>query len=144
MPKLASMSIAQLRRELAKKQQRVERLQAERSKIVRKLEAVDRELSSLSGEGVVAKPAAKPAAAGGGKPKAVAGRKRGRKATLTDAILKVLSGSGKPLSVSEIAEGLKALRFKTRSKNLPNLVREALTRVKGVKRVARGIYTTAG
>ena len=141
MPRLSSMSIAALKRELARKEEQTKRLLAGRDKLLRKLAALDKRIASLAGQDFV-KAEHGAGVAGARRARKVAKKaKRGRKPTLTDAITRILTESDTPLKVIDIAKALKLQRFSTRSKDLPNLVREALTRVEGVKRVSRGVYT---
>ena len=147
MAKLDGMSIAQLRKAIEKKEALIGKLMVDREKLAGGIADIDKRLALLVGEGT-----SSAAGAAGSAPKratrtkasaGTTGAKRGRKATLTTAILEVLTEASEPMDVSGISEALKNRRFKTRSKNLPNLVREALTRVEGIKRVSRGVYTAS-
>ena len=130
------MSIPELRKELARQEQRMRALEEERGKLVGRLAEVERELTSLAGAAVA--PESRKRGAG----RKGAGR-RGRKPLLTDTIAEIVREAPKPVTAGDIAAALTERRFRTRSKNLANLVREALTRVKGIKRVARGLYAAA-
>ncbi|HRU05644.1 MAG TPA: hypothetical protein P5137_07695 [Candidatus Brocadiia bacterium] len=110
-------------------------LNAERSKLLAQLAVVDGEIAQIAGGKKSRRriAAAAPAVAGRGRP--------GRKPQLTEAITRVLADAGTPLRVADIAEELEKRDFQTRSKNLRNLVREALSRTPGIVRVTRGSYT---
>jgi hypothetical protein len=44
------------------------------------------------------------------------------------------------MRAGEIARGVKKAGYKTKSKNLPNMVSNALATMAGVRKVARGVY----
>ena len=138
MAKLSRASIAALKQELVKKEAQVRRLKAQREKLAAELEAVDRELAELTGSKARTRAAA--AASGAGR----TGKKPGRRPRLAEAIVRILSDSSDPLNAAQIAAALKRRRVKTRSSNLTNLVREALSRIPQVRRVSRGKYTAKG
>ena len=69
------------------------------------------------------------------------GGKPGRRPILTEAIRSILGESARAMIAGDIADALKRRRFKTKSKNLQNLVREALSRIPDVERVSRGMYS---
>jgi len=135
MARLKGASILDLQRELERKRERLMELSSERSKLLAQLAVVDAEIGQISGGKKGRRVATEVAVASGerGKP--------GRKPQLTEAIFRVLSDSATPLRVADIADELERRHFKTRSKNLRNLVREALSRTPGVARVNRGSYT---
>jgi hypothetical protein len=106
-----------------------------------KLADIDAQLAGLLGEKTLAAttaPPQEPAAAPAEKP-----RRPGRRPRLAETILGVLRKSPEPMNVPQIAAVLVRRRFPTRSKNITGLVREALSRVDGIKRVSRGLYAVA-
>lgn len=143
MARLSKVSIADLQKELAKKQGHVERLTADREKLLAKLAKVDRELALvLGGQSVAATPA--PARKARVARTRQTPPRRGRRPKLTDAMRKVLADAKGPLDAAGIAAALKRGKFKTKSKNLSNLVREALSRIPEVTRASRGKYVIKG
>ena len=140
MSKLANASIAALERELDRRRQRIAKLKEQRQRIVEQLEAIDAELAKLTCQGAQAKPPATPSRSARSKRKGKRKAKPGRRQVLADAIRLILSEADSPLRAGEIAQEIKRRGVKTRSSNVPNLVRVALRRVPGVKRVGRGLY----
>ena len=67
----------------------------------------------------------------------VAGPRRG---SLGDYILRVIRGRVRPMSLAKIADRVKKAGYKTKSKNLPNMVSNTLAQMAGVKKVGRGLY----
>ncbi|MHC4092112.1 MAG: HTH domain-containing protein [Planctomycetota bacterium] len=67
-------------------------------------------------------------------------RRGARPGSLKDLIVKVLRGKGRPMRAGEIASRVKKAGYKTKSKNLPNMVSNALATMAGVRKVARGVY----
>ena len=68
--------------------------------------------------------------------------KRRRKGTLREALIKVISQSGKPMYVSEINQMLVARRFSTKSSNLKQLIRLRLyADKKTFRKVKPGCFT---
>ena len=147
MAELSKASVAQLEREIGKRKKRIAQLEEKRAGLAAQLEAVDGELESLRGGGgaVATEAPAKAEPKPKQKQKRVAakttGARPGRRPMLTEAIRSILSDAGEPLNAGAIAAQLKARRFKTKSKNLQNLVREALSRIPDVNRVSRGLYS---
>ena len=70
------------------------------------------------------------------------GTRRGepRRGSLGDCILRVLRGKVRPMSVAKIAVRVKKVGYKTKAKNLPNMVSNTLAQMAGVKKVGRGLY----
>ena len=63
-----------------------------------------------------------------------------RPGSLKDYILRVLRGKARPVSPAKIAARVKKAGYKTKTKNLPNMVSNALGQIRGVKKVGRGLY----
>ena len=63
-----------------------------------------------------------------------------RPGSLKDYILRVLRGKARPASPVKIAARVKKAGYKTKSKNLPNMVSNTLSQMAGVKKVGRGLY----
>jgi len=132
-------SIADLKKAIAKAEQRVAGLEAKRATFLAQVGEVDAEIAALVGE---ARPTPAPAAPKAKKkPQKKAPAKLGRKGTVVEAIGNVLKAADSPMNVAQIAKAVIKGGLKTKSKDIPNLVREALGRVPGIKKVSRGMYT---
>ena len=161
MGKLNKLSIAELQEELIRKQEHLESLMGERDDLRSALVNVENEISQLLGEAIEepeakAEPPATPAkgkakkagAKRGGKrgPKKGGAKKNGRKGragrkpTIVVAIKEIMTESGQPMRAGEVADALRQRKFPTKSKDLDNVVREAISRIPEAKRVARGLY----
>lgn len=132
-------SIADLQKALAKAEQRIAALGKKRANLLAQVGKVDVEIASRRGE-VKSTPApAAPEAKRKRNKEATA--KRGRRGTLIEAIVNVLKAADSPMKVAETAKAVVKAGYKTKSKNVPNVIREALTRVPGIKKASRGQYT---
>ena len=141
MPDLTKASVAALQKELERKRQRVARLTEKRQSIAERIVALDSEIAGLRGPTEEAKAPVEPAKPERPKPKAKTEKgKPGRRPVLAEAIHGVLAEADGPMRAGDIAEALKKRKFKTKSADLTNLVREAMSRIEGVKRVGRGLY----
>ncbi|MHC4065769.1 MAG: HTH domain-containing protein [Planctomycetota bacterium] len=118
--------------------------------LIRKMQAHQRRLSAQHAElgariaGISS--AIEAMGAPGAAPQPVRRRRRRRArrgvrpGSLKDLIVKVLRGKGGPMRAAEIARSVKKAGYKTKSKNLPNMVSNALGTMAGVRKVARGVY----
>ncbi len=123
---LSTMSVAELQRELRRRQGTVGRLLKKRDRLAARLEALDAEISAL---GIV----------GGGR-RAGGGRVRPRnEMKLVDALVKVLSG--KTMSVTEVADAVQQAGYRTSSSSFRTIVNQTLINSAKFKRVGRGQYT---
>jgi hypothetical protein len=69
------------------------------------------------------------------------GRERGARAgSLKDHIAKFLRSSRAPKSPKEITQGVLKAGYKTKSKHLATAVRNAPSKIEGIKRVGFGMY----
>jgi hypothetical protein len=130
--KLARVSVDDLKKEIDRRQRAL-------PKLIAKREALNCQIAELEGLGV-----AKPPVARRGRK---AGRKPGRRAirvprpgSLRSALVEALTGRGK-LSVAELVGAVKAAGYKSKSKNLQNIVGMTLsTGKKQFRRAGRGAY----
>ncbi|GIK15538.1 MAG: hypothetical protein BroJett003_05020 [Planctomycetota bacterium] len=132
-------------------------LTAQRERIDQQLSALQGAISSMGGSAAVSRPAkrkrarrAKSAAApkAAVKPKARKGKsgtKSGgyRPGSLNDMILKVLKETGKSMSIAEIESAVLKAGYKTKSKKLADAINNTMGKLKGAKRVERGVYRAA-
>jgi hypothetical protein len=134
-PKLAKVTVEELKKEIARRQKGL-------AKLVAKREKLNCQIAELESLGIVAKPAAKR----GRKP----GRKRGRKAgrapqpgSLINLLVKALGAKGK-LTIAEAVDAVLAAGYKSKSKSFKLIVNQALAKNKRFKRVSKGLYTLRG
>jgi hypothetical protein len=159
---LVQLSTAELKKLLAARE-RIDVLEAERTRLERELGAVERELKSLlGGEGKVPARGRKAAGKKTAKKKAVkkktvkkttgktakkAPRKaaaKGGRVRLEDVIVAVLREAGGKMAYKDLHETIvKGKRFATRASNFDNVLRRTLSTSKAVKRVGRGVYAPA-
>jgi hypothetical protein len=133
--KLAKLSVDDLKKEINRRQKAL-------PKLIAKRDALNCQIVELEALGAAKPPAAKPR----NKP----GRKRGRRAqraprrgSLASTLVKVLRSKGK-LSVAEAAEAAKTAGYKSKSKDLQNIVGMTLSQGKQFRRVRRGVYALKG
>ena len=134
-PKLEKVTVAELKKEIARRQNGL-------AKLVAKRDALNCRIAELEGLGIAAKPAAKR----GRKP----GRKRGRKAgrapqpgSLINLLVQALEAKGK-LSVAQAVDAVLAAGYKSKSKLFKLIVNQALAKNKRFKRVGKGVYKLRG
>ncbi len=152
MPSLKSMSVADLRRELERREKGGDRLQAAHAKLAKRLATIDAELADL---GVEVAPRRKP----GPKPGRKAGRKPGRPAggggdgrsrrvknsmTLLEAILKGVA-MGKTVSPAEGAAAAKVAGYRSLGQKFGQQVATCMANSKkAFKKLGRGQYQRVG
>jgi hypothetical protein len=164
MVKAADLTIADLRRLLAVKEQMVT-LEATRDKLRSELTRVESEIRRVEAGGVTAgrrrgrpgrKPGRRPTAQAAPKrrrrraakkvgrkvaKKVAGGRRRPAKGTLQDVVAGLIRSHGGSMSFQDILHTIMSRQLvKTRSKNFANVLRRTLSTSKTIKRVARGTY----
>jgi len=113
-------------------------LQAHRAKLIAQHAALGARLAALSQalEVLGAPSASKPA-----RRRKSRGKKRGlRKGSLPDFIGRVLRQAKEAMSPRDIAARVVKAGYKSKSKNLTNMVSNALASLPGVSRLGRGLY----
>ncbi len=125
---LSSLSVADLQRELRRRQGTVGRLMKKREGLAAKLAALDAEIGGL---GIVLR--GRGAGVGGGRirPK--------NEMKLVDSLVKVLTG--KTMSVTEVADAVQQAGYRTSSSSFRTIVNQTLINSGKFKRVGRGQYT---
>ena len=123
---LKAVSIAELKRELAKREKALERLEARRKKLAAELRKVEADIAQTKGEG---KEGLEPTVGGQ--------RETG---TLRQAVAAVLAATREPLAPKDIARRLPDVGYVSRSKSLPVMVGQLLSGLSEFRRVARGKY----
>lgn len=155
--KTGPQGLTSLRREIDRHRAAYTDLVAQRDEIAEELEAVEQEIAQYDevlgawGMGSTSAPKKKrgrPAGRGKtaakkktGRRGAVKGQARGNNTmTLHDAMIKALKG--RTLGVSELAEAVKKIGYKTKSDNFRTIVNQTLIKSpRQFKKVARGQYT---
>ena len=131
-----TLSIADLRRELAAREKQVARVRAQRDKVARRLAGIDRKIAALGGELALAVKCA--------RKRPAKKRKRARDGlSLGDVLAHVLVGKGnvKPADAAKLALGA---GYKTESSQFSNIVIQTLSTDRRFRRVTKGIYTLKG
>src|SRR5688500_2201006 len=124
-----ALTIAQLQRLPDNRRRGAAELQRERSKRMRQLDALDRRLGSLAGPGG----RSRNGSSGGG------GRARNPK-SLVASMEAVLGRAGKPMSVGDIVDAVKAGGYRSNSANFRGIVNQTLIKEKRFGSTGRGIY----
>lgn len=125
---LSTLSVAELQRELRRRQGTVGRLMKKRERMAAKLAALDAQIGGL---GIALR---------GRSGAGVGGRIRPKnEMKLVDALAKVLSG--KTMSVTEVAEAVQQAGYRTSSSSFRTIVNQTLINSGKFKRVGRGQYT---
>ena len=133
-------TIAELRKELAAREEQVSKLRDEREKIAGRLAALDEEIAAVSGTAVkkapkAAKKATKKASARKGPAKT--------KSSLADVLAEVLVGKGK-VKVAEAGKLALSTGYKSASSQFRNIVSQTLSADKRFKNISRGVYVLKG
>ena len=133
----ATLNIAELQRILGERKKEVDKRVRRREKLQRQIDAIDVEISKLSG-GEVSGGRSTNGSAGG------PGSRARNDRPLPDYIQDVLAENGKPMRVGEIVDGVEKKGYKSNSASFKNIVNQML--IKERKRFAqidRGIYGLA-
>ena len=133
---LKSVSTAELRRELARREKGARSLAARRDKLAKKLARLESELAALG---------LSPGRRAGRPPKAKAGRRGGRRrarnaVSLPDAIAKVVK-VGATVSPADVASRVRKSGYKSTSSHFGMMVSNALSKDSRFKRLSRGQYS---
>ena len=133
---LGSVSTAELRRELVRREKGARRLAARRAVVARKLAALDSELLALGRS-------AGPLRRAPGRPRKLgrpAGRRRARNAvSLPDAIARVVKVGGK-VSPADVAGRVRKSGYRSTAAHFGMMVSNALSKDARFRRVSRGLY----
>jgi DNA-binding transcriptional MerR regulator len=121
-------NIAELESALSRQRSELKKLNKERADLERKLDAVERRIAEVGGNGTGRR--------GRG------GRARNEQ-PLPDVIEQVLRGAGKPMGVGDIAEAALGTGYRSNSGNFKSIVNQALIKDKRFGQTERGIYQLA-
>src|SRR5258708_6122193 len=117
------MSLGELERLLQKRRREVDSLTRKRTKIEKKLRALDEKIRLASGTG----------------PTTRSGRAR-NELTLIEAIEGAFKGTAKPLKVGEIMERVLASGYQSTSANFRGIINQTLIKAKQFHSAERGVY----
>jgi len=136
-------SISELRRELRAREKELARLRSKRVGLARQMARLDKMIATLAGGKV-------PVQRKKGKKKSTAkkagqvvrrARRRARGKPLVAYIRQVLAKAPKGMRTKDIAKAVVAAGYRSSSKNFYGIVAKTVLEEKGLKRVARGVYT---
>ena len=151
MASLRSMSVAELRRELERREKGGDKLRKQHAKLARRIAEIDAELADL-GVAVPArrgrKPGRMPGRRGPGRPKGSRNKARaGKRAKNSMSLLEAIASGvrvGSTVSPMEAAAAAKAKGYTSSSPNFGMMVANALAKAPQFKRVGRGQYLHKG
>jgi len=150
MPSLKSMSVAELRRELERREKGGEKLRKQHAKLAKRLAALDAELADL-GVAVPSrrgrKPGRMPGRRGPGRPKGSKNKRGAKRPKNSMSLLEaIVSGVrvGSTVSPAQAAAAAKAKGYKSSSPNFGMMVANQLAKAPQFKRVGRGQYLHKG
>lgn len=151
MARLKNLTVAELRRELERREKGSEKLLAQHAKLAKRLAAIDAELAELGVEAPAGgrrgrRPGPKPGRKPGRPAKGGDGRSRRVKnsMTLLEAILKGVA-VGKTVSPAEAAAAAKAAGYRSAGQKFGQQVATCLANAKKVfKKLGRGQYQRVG
>ena len=131
MPK--TMTIAQLRAEIAGRESQLGKLQAQRDDLTKQLDAIDRQIAALGGDGrrTQKKATAKPAASRRTMPKNIK--------PLIEYVREALAEAKDGMRVKDIMAAVQKAGYKTNSKDFYGVVATAV-REGGFRKLSRGVY----
>ena len=141
---LGSVSTAELRRELSRREKQMHKLVARRNKLASEVDALDREIADIAQ--TIGVSVGRAASSGRGRPAGTTASGAPRKRphndmTLEEALAQVLDG--KTMGVSEVADAVQDAGYQTSAENFRTIVNQTLIRSKKFKKVSRGQYTAA-
>lgn len=117
------MSVAELVAELRRRQRGMRSLERRRDRLMAQLQDVNAQIAECGGAGAGVTASGKPHNA----------------STLPDALYSVLQGA--ELSVTEVADAVRAAGYISGAANFRTMVNQALLKDKRFKKVSRGVYT---
>jgi hypothetical protein len=131
MPRTANgsnMSIAQLEQLLMGRRAEVRKLEKQRAKMARKLAVMELRIRNLGGS------------VPGGRGGMRGGTRARNEKSLPDMIEGVLSKTGKPMRVRDIAAAVRSAGYHSNSDQFPSIVNQALIKDKRFAAADRGVY----
>lgn len=119
-----NLSLSDLQNILESRRSELNRLRKQRTELQRKVDALDRQIDRIEGNG-------------GGR--SAGGRVRNAM-SLNDSIEQVLRENGKPMKVGDIVEAVKATGYRSTSDNFRGIVNQTLIKDKRFAAPERGTY----
>ncbi len=126
---LASLSVAELQREIARRRRKGGTLQRRRDRLMAKVHALDAQLAEFGMGG----------GSGGGMTPGGGRRRFRNEKSLIEMLQEVLKG--KTMGVSEVSEAVQKAGYRTSSPSFRTIVNQALIASGKFSRVGRGQYT---
>ena len=120
------LTIDQLEQMLNARRSQIQKLQRQRAKIARKLDAIDDRIRQLGGS-----------AGRGGMGRGIRAR---NDQSLLEVIEFVLKNSGKPMKVGDIADAVQSRGYRSNSANFRGIVNQTLIKDKRFGSASRGVY----
>jgi hypothetical protein len=120
-------TLGQLERLLDQRRRDLTRLERQRARIQRRLDAIDSRIASIGG-GI------------GGRIGRGRGSRARNEASLQDTIHQILSKSGGPMQVGDIVDKVLATGYKSNSANFRGIVNQTLIKDKRFNSAGRGLY----
>jgi hypothetical protein len=117
------MSLSDLERMIQGQRRALRKLERLRAAYQRKLDAVDRRIAAIGGNGRVR-----------------GGRRARNEVSLPDAIANVLSRAASPVGVGDIVQKVQAAGYRSGSANFRGIVNQALIKDRRFVSVERGVY----
>jgi hypothetical protein len=127
---ISNLSVVDLQRMIDRRHSEMRKLEKQRAKWQKKVDAVDREIAALGGA---------PGRGGRGGGRGVGSRAR-NEMSLPDVIAQVLTRAGGPAAVGDIMDGVLAAGYRSNSANFRGIVNQALIKDKRFTSAARGQY----
>lgn len=131
-------TIAELRKELAAKENRVRKLQAQRAGPAKTLKAIDGEIAALTGVPAAPKRLVKKATVK--KPRKRTVKQRRARKPLVEYIKQVLAESKVGLRIKEIEAAVRKVGYKTASRHFYTSVAATIRKSGLFRKVRRGVY----
>ncbi|MFT5423411.1 MAG: hypothetical protein ACI89L_001188 [Phycisphaerales bacterium] len=125
---VGAMTTTELRAELRRRDSTLRKLENRREKLARQLAEVEGEIRSMGGTADI-----------GTTARGMVRRRPRNEMNLADSLLKMLTG--KTMSVTDAAEKVVELGYRTTAANFRTIVNQTLIRDKRFKKISRGQYT---
>lgn len=116
------LSLGELQAMMKRQTNRLTKLRRERSRLIARLDQIDREIADIDG------------GLGGG------GRRARNSKSLVATLEGILGKSGKPMAVGDIVAAVKASGYRSNSANFRAIVNQTLIKEKQFSQVGRGMY----
>jgi hypothetical protein len=124
----AGLTLGQLERLLDQKRRDLSKLERQRARIQKRLDAIDSRIAMIGGS------------VGMGRGRGGGGRRARNEASLQDTIHQILSKAGAPMAVGDIVDKVLSTGYKSNSANFRGIVNQTLIKDKRFNSTSRGVY----